>query len=46
VSEVAARYDASVKQETDNPDDAYADWPGTFEPVRLPWPPEEERDTA
>lgn len=42
VSEVAARHDASVKRETDSPDEAYTDWPGTFEPVRLPWPPEED----
>ena len=40
VSEVAARHGASVAQETPNPDDAYADWPGTYAPVRLPWPVE------
>ena len=38
VSAVAARYGASVATETDDPDEAYADWPGEFEPVRLPWP--------
>jgi hypothetical protein len=39
VSEVAARYGASVATETDDPDEAYADWAGEYEPVRLPWPP-------
>lgn len=38
VSEVAARYGASATKETDEPDEAYADWPGEYEPVRLPWP--------
>ncbi len=37
-SEVAGRHSASVATETDDPDEAYADWPGTYEPVRLPWP--------
>jgi uncharacterized cupin superfamily protein len=39
VSEVAARYGASVAEETGVPAEAYADWPGEYEPVRLPWPP-------
>jgi uncharacterized cupin superfamily protein len=38
VSEVAAKYGASVAEETDNGDEAYADWPGEYVPVRLPWP--------
>jgi len=38
VSEVAAKYGASVAQETPDPDEAYADWPGEFVPVSLPWP--------
>jgi uncharacterized cupin superfamily protein len=38
VSEVAAKYGASVTQETHDGDEAYADWPGDYEPVRLPWP--------
>jgi uncharacterized cupin superfamily protein len=38
VSEVAARYGASVATETSVPDEAYADWPGNHEPIRLPWP--------
>ena len=38
VSEVAARYGASVAKETYKPDEAYADWPGDYVPVRLPWP--------
>jgi uncharacterized cupin superfamily protein len=37
VSEVAARHGASVTEETAVPDEAYADWPGEFEPVRLAW---------
>jgi uncharacterized cupin superfamily protein len=37
-SEVAAKYGASASKETDVPDEAYADWPGEYEPVRLPWP--------
>jgi uncharacterized cupin superfamily protein len=40
-SKVAAKYAASVAQDTGNPDEAYADWPGDYAPVRLPWPPED-----
>ena len=39
VSEVAARYGASASKDTDSPDEAYADWPGEFAPMRLAWPP-------
>ena len=39
VSEVAARYGASAPRETYVPDEAYADWPGEYVPLRLPWPP-------
>jgi len=39
VSELAAKYGASAAKDTDEPDEAYADWPGEYEPVRLPWPP-------
>jgi len=38
VSEVAAKYGASVEKETYDPAEAYADWSGEFVPVRLPWP--------
>ena len=38
VSDVAAKYGASAAQTTENPDEAYADWPGEYAPVRLPWP--------
>ena len=38
VSEVAAKHGASVATETGEPDEAYADWPGEYEPVRLAWP--------
>ena len=38
VSDVAAKYGASVATETSDPDAAYADWPGEYQPVRLPWP--------
>jgi uncharacterized cupin superfamily protein len=37
-SEVAARYGASAASDTENPDEAYADWPGDYLPARLPWP--------
>jgi uncharacterized cupin superfamily protein len=37
VSEVAAKHGASVAEATDKPDEAYADWPGEYQPVRLPW---------
>jgi uncharacterized cupin superfamily protein len=39
VSEVAAKYGASATAETDDPDTAYAEWPGDFAPARLRWPP-------
>ena len=39
VSEVAAKYGASASKETGSPDEAYAAWPGEFEPTRVPWPP-------
>jgi uncharacterized cupin superfamily protein len=38
VSEVAAKYGASVATETNEPDEAYADWPGEYLPTRLAWP--------
>jgi uncharacterized cupin superfamily protein len=38
VSPVAAKHGASVASDTDSPEEAYADWPEDFEPVRLPWP--------
>src|SRR5947199_4447326 len=37
-SDVAAKYGASAETETDEPDEAYADWPGDFVPARLRWP--------
>lgn len=37
VSQVAAKHGASVGKETAIPDEAYADWPGDYEPVLLPW---------
>jgi uncharacterized cupin superfamily protein len=40
VSDVAAKYGASVAKETSVPDEAYSDWPGDYAPVRLPWPGE------
>lgn len=39
VSEVAAKHGASAAQDTDRPDEAYADWPGDHQPARVPWPP-------
>ena len=38
VSEVAAQHNASVARETTDPDEAYAEWPDGYEPIRLPWP--------
>jgi uncharacterized cupin superfamily protein len=38
-SETAAKYDASVKEDTDDRAVAYADWP-PLRPGRFPWPPE------
>lgn len=38
VSPAAATYGASVAADTADPDEAYADWPGDYVPVRLPWP--------
>jgi uncharacterized cupin superfamily protein len=38
VSHVAAKHGASAAAETSDPDAAYADWPGDYEPLRLPWP--------
>ncbi len=40
VSAAAARYGASAAKDTEVPDEAYADWPGEYEPLRLPWPPD------
>jgi uncharacterized cupin superfamily protein len=37
-STVAAKYGASVTTSTSDPDEAYAEWPGEYAPVRLPWP--------
>ncbi len=45
VSEVAAKYGASAAKETDEPDEAYADWPGDYLPVRLPWPLDSDAKT-
>jgi uncharacterized cupin superfamily protein len=39
VSELAAKYGASAAKETSEPDEAYADWPGPWQPGRPPWPP-------
>ena len=39
VSEVAARYGASVSTPTDSPPEAYSDWSREFTPVKLDWPP-------
>jgi uncharacterized cupin superfamily protein len=38
VSDIAAKYGASAARDTEEPDEAYADWPGEYQPVRLPWP--------
>lgn len=39
VSEVAAKYDASVANATDEPDEAYVDWRREpWQPISSPWP--------
>lgn len=39
VNEIAARYDASVREATEEPAEAYADWRGEpWTPVPAPWP--------
>ena len=38
VSELAARFGASVASPTDSPREAYADLPRTITPERAPWP--------
>ena len=38
VGEIAGGYSASVATETDIGDEAYANWPGDYEPTRLQWP--------
>ena len=37
-SELAAKYGASAARTTEDPAEAYADWPSEFEPLRLQWP--------
>ena len=37
MSELAAKYDACATLETYDPDEAYANWPGDYKPLRLPW---------
>ena len=39
VSPAAERFGASASAETEDPETAYADWPGEYTPTRLPWPP-------
>lgn len=39
VSELAQRFSASAATETGDGEEAYADWPGEYEPARVPWPP-------
>lgn len=39
VSETAQRHGASTAKDTSSPEEAYADWPGEYQPQRLPWPP-------
>jgi uncharacterized cupin superfamily protein len=39
VNELAAKYGASVKEATSDPNQAYADWDSNYQPTKLPWPP-------
>jgi hypothetical protein len=43
VSEIAAKYGASVAKETDKPDEAYADWPASFSRYACPGRPVPDR---
>ena len=36
------RTNARARSELFDLDEAYADWPGEYEPLRLPWPPGSE----
>jgi hypothetical protein len=38
--ERAAKYDASAPEDTNDPREAYREWPSEFTPVRAEWPPE------
>jgi hypothetical protein len=38
ISEAAAKYGASAAKDTNDGDEAHADWSGEYLPVRLPWP--------
>jgi uncharacterized cupin superfamily protein len=38
-SKLAHRFNASAPADTDDPEQAYAQWPGDYTPTRLPWPP-------
>jgi uncharacterized cupin superfamily protein len=45
VNAVAAKYDASVSRETDDPEEAYADWRGEpWQTVASPWPLDRGRE--
>jgi uncharacterized cupin superfamily protein len=37
VSDAAAKYGAAASEDTSVPEEAYADWPGRYLPVRLAW---------
>ena len=39
VDATAVKHGASVAKPTRDPDVAYADWPGAWEPSRVRWPP-------
>jgi len=38
VSEAARPFGASASTDTGDPEEAYAAWPGEYEPTRVPWP--------
>ena len=44
VSQLAAKHAASAANETYDPDEAYADWPGEYAPLRLSWLPGSSED--
>jgi hypothetical protein len=37
-SELAAKHGAQAPEPTDDPQQAYSDWPGDFEATKLEWP--------
>lgn len=43
VTQTAQDHDASASTETNDPEQAYSDWPGEYTPTKLTWPPNPAR---